>query len=397
MAGSFTVALVGFAQSESTTFESFFRLAARRPPSYVVQDEVMDAQILVVNADNLQAVHLVQHADLPGKVLLIGNSDGGTGWPLQRKPVKLVAVLAALDALVGATPDTPQRRLAATGVAARRSEAEKPASPAEARRRPAAVPTVDRSFAATEPFQGAPGQPMVPALPARRSRRADSEFPVTRPMVRSTMEPAARPPMRPADPAPASARRPALADGQRPGVMRLTDFGGLDEQPAAAASASMRQPRSSVSPRSRLSQNKAPVSEVQRGDMLLVAESLVEGRILHKRFKRYGLSIDWSREAPQALVMLKAHPYRLVVIDRLNGEPDAYQLCRAVKQQKGPKGAPVVIMFAPTAGSMDRMKAGLAGSDAYLSRSVGESDLYKVLAQHRLVSLDGFERTNIGF
>ena len=44
-----------------------------------------------------------------------------------------------------------------------------------------------------------------------------------------------------------------------------------------------------------------------------------------------------------------------------------------------------------------RLKAGLAGSDAYLSRSVGEAELYKVLAQHRLVSLDGFEKTNVGF
>ncbi len=402
MAGSYTVALVGFPQNESTTFESFFRLAARRPPSYVVQDEVMDAQILVVNADNLQAVHLVQHADLPGKVLLIGNSDGGTGWPLQRKPVKLVAVLAALDAIVGVAPPAsmPQRAASATGPVATRSEGSKAAAPVAERRRPAASlgQVADRGFAATEPFQGASVQPMVPALPARRSKRADSEFPATRPMPRSAMLPTASPAAPAAVPAPAAARRPGAAAGQKPGVMRLTDFGGLDELPAAApASVPSRHPRSSAPPRSRLGQNKAQVPEVQRGDMLLVAESLVEGRILHKRFKRYGLSIDWSREAPQALVMLKAHPYRLVVIDRLNGEPDAYQVCRAVKQQKRPTGAPVVIMFAPTAGSMDRMKAGLAGSDAYLSRSVGESELYKVLAQHRLVSLDGFERTNIGF
>ena len=44
--------------------------------------------------------------------------------------------------------------------------------------------------------------------------------------------------------------------------------------------------------------------EVQRGDVLLVAESLVEGRILHKRFKRYGLNIDWSREAVKLALLL---------------------------------------------------------------------------------------------
>ena len=101
---------MGFSLAESSTFESFFRLASRRPPGYLVQDEVMDAQILIVNADNVQAVLLVRDAELPGKVVLVGSSDGGTGWPLQRKPVKLVAMLATLDEIVGAIRPPPTRR-----------------------------------------------------------------------------------------------------------------------------------------------------------------------------------------------------------------------------------------------------------------------------------------------
>lgn len=341
MAGSFSLALVGFPENESATFESFFRLAARRPPAYVVQDEVLDAQVLVVNADNAQAVHLVRHAELQGKVLLIGHSDVGTGWPLQRKPVKLVGVLAALDELVGA------------------------------RARPAAE--------------------LAPPVARPRRRSPDTEFPPTRPMVRERAQPPAPPVLRKATaPMPATNVQPV-------GVMRVTDFGALDPVPAPAPATPSRAP-SSRSMRSRNSRTSEPVPEVQRGDVLLVAESLVEGRILHKRFKRYGLNIDWSREAPQALALLKEHPYRLVAIDRIKGEADAYSVCRSAKQRKLPNGnAPVVLMFAPTAGSMDRIKAGLAGCDAYLSRSVGEAEFYRVLAQHRLVSLDGFERTNINF
>lgn len=383
MGTAYTVALVGFAESEAATFESFFRLAARRPPAYRVQDEVMDAQILLVNADNLQALHLVQYAELPGKVLLIGSSDGGTGWPLQRKPVKLVSVLAELDRLVGVAP-------AAAGAGA------DPQRPVPASR------GADRGFAATEPIDHAkqpPSRPMAPAAAPRR-RSADSDFPPTRPMVRSTLSSAAAEPA-PAAPAPAAAsarnadappRR--LSDrAARPGVMRLTDFGGLDELPSPPS----RPPRSR-SPKSLSAGSQGGVPPVQRGDMLLVAESLVEGCILHKRFKKYGLSIDWSREGKQSLVMMKAHAYRLVVVDRLDGEPDAYQVCRTAKQTRQPNGQPpVVIMFAPSAGSMDRIKAGLAGSDAYLSRSVAEAEFYKVLAQHRLVSLDGFAKTNVGF
>ncbi len=358
---AYTVALVGFSQAESSTFESFLRLAARRPPGYRVQDEVIDAQILVVNADNAQALHLVRYADLPGKVLLVGNTDGGTGWPLQRKPVRLVSVLAALDGIVGVTSAS---------------------SP------PAKKRSGHSGYHAPEPYQASQLQGLDASMRRAGSRRgADTEFPPTRPMLRESTAAAAAA-ARPA------AARPAPAPA-RPGVMRMTDFGSLEDLPSPPAPPA----RSTRAPRSRLSPDKgaAPMAELPRGDMLLVAESLVEGRILLKRFKKYGLSVDWSREAPQALVMLKAHHYRLVVIDRLKGDPDAYQICRSAKQTKGPKGAPVVIMFAPTAGSMDRMKAGLAGSDAYLSRSITEAELYKVLAQHRLVSLDGFAPTNVGF
>ena len=35
---AYTVALVGFAENESATFESFFRLAARRPPVRLLPD-----------------------------------------------------------------------------------------------------------------------------------------------------------------------------------------------------------------------------------------------------------------------------------------------------------------------------------------------------------------------
>lgn len=395
MVAAYTVALVGFSQTESSTFESFFRLASRRPPGYLVQDEVMDAQILIVNADNAQAVMLVRDAELPGRVMLVGSSDGGTGWPLQRKPVKLVAMLAALDEIVGATRPPPARRRtpdAANGGARGEPFQSSQFQGLDASMKlasgramsiqhpPPVAPGAgaDRGFALTQPYGALLPLPAVaPASRVGRRRSPDTEFPPTRPLVRGEVVAPAR---GSAVPVPAA----------RPGVVRMTDFGSLEDLPAPPA------PRTR-SPKSRLSFDKTSVPEVPRGDMLLVAESLVEGRILLKRFKKYGLSVDWSREGAQALLMIKAHSYRVVAIDRLKGEPDANHICRAAKQSKGPKGAPVVIMFAPTAGSMDRMKAGLAGSDAYLSRSVGEGDLYKVLAQHRLVSLDGFAPTNVGF
>ena len=383
MRGSYTVALVGFSQQEASTLESFLRLAARRAPAYLVQDEVMDAQLLIVNADNPQAVHLVRHAELPGRVMLIGSTDAGTGWPLQLKPVKLVAVLAELDRMVGikAAPSAPRADAPRLSIETAFSATEP---------------------AATEPFANAAATPLAPTG-GRRTR--DAEFPPTRQMqrvelpaaalgnVEAASAAAAAEPLRSRAPAP-DARVPS-PPAQVPGVLRMTDFGGLDDLP-------MPTPRTVPSRRSSdslLPSGRSPASdppEPARGEVLLVAESLVEGRNLLRRFKRYDLSVDWSREPAQAQAMLAAHPYRLVVIDRLRSQADAFQVCRFAKQEKHGNRAPVVLMFAAIAGSMDRMKAGLAGCDAYLARSVGEAELYKTLAQHRLVNLNAFAKTNIG-
>lgn len=384
MGAAYTVALVGFSQTESATFESFFRLAARRPPAYEVQEEVLDAQILVVNADNAQALGLVRDAQLPGRVLLVGGHDGGTGWPLLAKPIRLVSLLGALDALVGL-------RTARAGAAA--------------------APLVPQAFAATEPFKAsqlqgldasmrlASGRPQAAPLlaPAGRTRRRnpETEFPPTRPLTREErrQHDAALPARAAAAPVTAPVAPPAAAPSAAKSV-RIplsgpTDFAGLDELFNVSPPA----PRAR---HTRSARDEPPLPEAARGDALLVGQSLVEGRILLKRFRKYELSIDWCREPAQAQAMLDAHPYRLVVIDRLGGSPDAFAICRTAKQRKSGRPAPVVILFAPSAGSMDRMKAGLAGADAYLSRSVGEADLYKVLAHHHLVNLNGFAPTNVG-
>lgn len=288
MQAQYTVALVGFPPAEVATLSSFFRLAARRPPAYQVQDEPRTADLLLVNADHPRAIAAVQRAALPAKVLLIGQSDGGSGWPLEQRPVRLVPLLGALDRV------------------------------------------------------------MVPTAPP------------------------------PVSPPPAPERRRDFASTD---LMPPREFASTDVMPPQAL-------QSRFHPQSRV------MPEVPRGEALLVAQSLVEGRILLKRFRQYGLAMDWCRDPQQAQTMMASHPYRLVVIDRVLGEPDGLSLCRLAKQRR--PDTPVVVMFATTTGSMERMKAGLAGADAYLSRSVSEGELHRLLVRHNLAEEGGFQATNFG-
>ncbi len=228
----------------------------------------------------------------------------------------------------------------------------------------------------------------------RRRRSRDSEFQPTRPMRMAHLAP---PPLAaafsPAQPVPRPTRLAVSA--QRSGVIRTTDLSGLDDLPL---------PPSRPVPKRRSSDSLLPsvqpptpeAPEPPRGGMLLVAESMVEGRTLLKRFKKYGLSVVASSESEQALAMIRAPSYRMVVLARLSRQPVAFQVCCVAKHKKHGRLAPACFMFAPISGSMGRIKASLAGCDAYLSRSIGEADLHKLLAQHRLVNLDAFARTNIG-
>ena len=104
MSSPYNIALVGFSSFEKVTFESFFRLAARRPPGYTLIDDVSLADLAVVNADDPAVLQQCIASKPAAHVLLIGTDDGGTGWAIQRRPLNLMKVLATVESLLSASP-----------------------------------------------------------------------------------------------------------------------------------------------------------------------------------------------------------------------------------------------------------------------------------------------------
>ncbi len=101
------IALVGFTSFEYSAFESFFRLA-RRQPGWRLVDDLNAAVLILANADDLDVVRDLQAAQPRQKVLLIGGSDRGTGWPVQRRPIKLMSVMTAMEQLLSPAPAPAQ-------------------------------------------------------------------------------------------------------------------------------------------------------------------------------------------------------------------------------------------------------------------------------------------------
>ena len=76
---------------------------------------------------------------------------------------------------------------------------------------------------------------------------------------------------------------------------------------------------------------------------------------------------------------------------------DGYQTCRAIKQRKYPSGrAPVVVMLTSRGGSIDKIRGGLAGCDAYLTKPLNEVELLRVLSKHDDQVERSFRDTNLG-
>jgi two-component system, cell cycle response regulator len=91
------IALLGFSSFERSTFESFFRLAARRAPGYQIVDKETEAAMVIVNSDEAAVLSAFAKTRTTQKVILVGRTDGGTGWPLQQRPIKLMSVLTQVD------------------------------------------------------------------------------------------------------------------------------------------------------------------------------------------------------------------------------------------------------------------------------------------------------------
>lgn len=94
------IALIGFTTFERATFESFFRLAAKRTPAYALAESVSNCDAAVVNADDDAGVlDVVRSNKLHCAMMLGATPRPGAAVQLQR-PINLMLIVRALDRMV---------------------------------------------------------------------------------------------------------------------------------------------------------------------------------------------------------------------------------------------------------------------------------------------------------
>ena len=141
-----------------------------------------------------------------------------------------------------------------------------------------------------------------------------------------------------------------------------------------------------------------PLSVPQQfDDILVVDDSDVALKFMQSRLTRYGFRAELAKSGEEALTRVSASKYKFVFLDVMMEGLDGYQTCRAIKQRKYANGRPpVVVMLTSRGGSIDKIRGGLAGCDAYLTKPLNEVELLKVLSKHDEQVERSFRDTNMG-
>lgn len=200
--------------------------------------------------------------------------------------------------------------------------------------------------------------------------------PLTQTPVRAEATVMAAPAPMPSRPVPASTIKDSVRQGS--GSRSRSDFGASNFMGLGSA--------------------PKPVSTAQQfDDILVVDDSDIALKFMQNRLTRYGFRAELARSGEEALTRVATENYKFVFLDVMMEGLDGYQTCRAIKQRKYTSSrAPIVVMLTSRGGSIDKIRGGLAGCDAYLTKPLNEAELLKVLSKYDEQVERSFRDTNLG-
>jgi signal transduction histidine kinase/CheY-like chemotaxis protein len=118
--------------------------------------------------------------------------------------------------------------------------------------------------------------------------------------------------------------------------------------------------------------------------VLAVDDNATNRRILQQLLSGWGMRPTVAAGGHEALALLQqsvaqGHPFRLVLVDGLMPEMDGFALVRQIKQQTE-LGDPILLMLASTVDPQARTRAREAGTAAYLTKPIKQSELLNTIA-----------------
>jgi CheY-like chemotaxis protein len=100
MTRAHAIALLGFTPDERASFESFFRMAARRVQGFDLVSDAARCDLVLANADDRAVMDTLLDHPPAMPVLLVGADDADTGWPVEHRPIKLIYRFVFMDVML---------------------------------------------------------------------------------------------------------------------------------------------------------------------------------------------------------------------------------------------------------------------------------------------------------
>ena len=120
--------------------------------------------------------------------------------------------------------------------------------------------------------------------------------------------------------------------------------------------------------------------QVSAPTVLVVDDSPVAQNYLRNRVLAMGLECDVATSGDEALLMIAQTHYAVVLLDIHMEGIDGYQTCRAIKNFKGGPAVSKVVMTSSKTGTVDKIRATLAGCDGYLTKPISDIALARTLS-----------------
>ena len=114
--------------------------------------------------------------------------------------------------------------------------------------------------------------------------------------------------------------------------------------------------------------------------VLVVDDSPVAQNYLRNRVLAMGLECDVASSGDEALLLIAQRHYAVVLLDIHMEGIDGYQTCRAIKHFKGGPAVSKVVMTSSKTGTVNKIRATLAGCDGYLTKPISDVALARTLS-----------------
>lgn len=113
---------------------------------------------------------------------------------------------------------------------------------------------------------------------------------------------------------------------------------------------------------------------------LVVDDSLPVRKQVNIALRRAGITAEFAENAESALKLIETRNYDILFLDVVLPGKDGYEICKAVKKDKGKKHIPV-IMLTGKSSPIDKVKGKLSGCDAYLTKPVSLKEFNQTLSK----------------